>query len=240
MLLLDRPFEETALSAASQLDLRNIGPKIWPMVLSNCRTTDLRLYHITLPSIEGIERLASIKHLTLEWATKVSDVSPIFKLTGLTNLSIFDFPKLRQLEGIEALSSLCELSLSGSRGALTPKLKLTSIEPVARLRGLISFSLANAQLDDDDITPLARCKTLKHLNLSNQFERSQVAYLANRLNSQLVEPLSAYRETHIPCESCGANKSMFTGRRMPILCRSCDENRFQRHIAEFEQVVHGA
>jgi len=240
MLLLDRPFEETALRVSPQLDLRNIGSKVWPIVLSNCRTTDLRLYHITLPSIEGIERLSSVKHLALEWATKVSDISPIFKLERLTTLSIFDFSKLRQLEGIGTLESLCELNLSGSRGALTPKLKLTSIEPVTQLRGLVSFSLTNAQLDDDDITSLVHCKTLKHLSLSNQFERVQVAYLAKHLNSQLMEPLSACRETHIKCESCGSNKSMFTGRRMPILCGLCDEGRFQRHIEEFEQMVHSA
>lgn len=240
MLLLDRPFEEAQLGANAELDLRNIAPKVWPVLLSECCSTDLRLYHITLPSLEGIERLASVRRLTLEWATKISDIAPVYKLRHLVSLSIFDFAKLRHLDGIESLTELEELNLSGSRGALTPRLKLSSIAPVERLRSLVSFSLTNAQLDDDDITVLARCANLRDLNLSRQFERKQVAFLAKRLNAQLVEPLSAYFATNLKCETCDGNKVMFNGRRMPVLCRTCDSGRFERHVAEFERLVRDA
>lgn len=240
MLLLDRPFEEAQLGANAELDLRNIAPKVWPVVLSKCHSTDLRLYHITLTSLEGIERLTSVRRLTLEWATKIADIAPVYKLRELVSLSIFDFAKLRHLAGIESLTKLVELNLSGNRGAHTPRLKLNSIAPVERLRGLVSFSLTNAQLDDDDIAVLARCASLKELNLSRQFERKQVAFLAKRLNAQLVEPLSAYVATNLKCETCGGNKVMFAGRRMPFLCRICDGGRFERHVAEFERLVSDA
>ena len=114
MLLLDRPFEEAQLGANAELDLRNIAPKVWPVLLSECCSTDLRLYHITLPSLEGIERLASVRRLTLEWATRISDIAPVYKLRHLVSLSIFDFAKLRHLDGIESLTELEELNLSGS------------------------------------------------------------------------------------------------------------------------------
>ena len=240
MLLLDRPFVEAHLGATAELDLRNVGPKVWPVVLSGCRALDLRLYHITLTSLDGIERLVSVRRLTLEWAPKVADIASLFNLRQLTSLSIIDFAKLRQLDGIESLSELVELNLSGSRGALTPRLRLKSIGPVGRLRGLVSFSLANAQLEDDDITVLARCSNLRELHLSRQFERSQVAFLAKHLNAQLVEPLSACFVTNLKCETCEGNRFMFHGRRMPILCRSCDAPGFERYVSEFARLVRDA
>ncbi|MNZ81016.1 hypothetical protein D3C78_996710 [compost metagenome] len=240
MLLLNRPFSRAQLSESAELDLRNVGAKVWPTVLSNCRATDLRLYHVTLPSLEGIEQLVNVSRLSVEWASNISDLSPVFRLDRLTSLSLFDFPKLNHLDGIEALTELAELNLSGSRGAITPPLRLASIEPVTRIPGLVQFSLVNAKLEDDDITVLAGCSNLKHLHLSSQFERAQVAFLAKRLNQQLAEPLTAYLDTNLRCEACDGRKVMFVGRRMPVLCRSCDAARFERHVSEFEQLVHDA
>ena len=240
ILLLDRPFSEQQLAENAELDLRNIGTKVWPMLLAKCQAKDLRLYHITLPSLEGIESLVNARRLALEWATKVDELGPVFRLINLTSLSIFDFPKLRQLAGIEALGELTELNLSGSRGAITPPLRLASIESVTRISGLTKFSLMNTKLEDDDITVIARCSRLRHLQLSNQYERTQVAFLAKRLNGQLAEPLTAYFNTSIKCETCNGHKSMFVGRRMPVLCRACDKSRFERYTHEFEQLVRDA
>ena len=240
MLLLDRTFSEQQLAESAELDLRNVGIKAWPALLSKCQATDLRLYHVTLASLKGIEGLISARRLTLEWATKVDELSPVFRLSNLASLSIFDFPKLRQIEGIDGLRNLTELNLSGSRGAISPPLRLTSIEPVSRISGLAKFSLANAKLDDDDITSLARCSRLRHLHLSNQFKRDQVAFLAKRLNGQLAEPLTAYVDTQLKCSNCGGRKSMFVGSGMPVLCAACAKSRFERHVHEFEQLVRDA
>jgi hypothetical protein len=240
MLLLDRPFDDAQLGATVELDLRNVGPRVWPRVLSECRSPDLSLYHLTVASLEGIERLRSVKRLTLKWATKVSDLSPVFKLRGLTSLSIFDVPKVRNLDGIEALTELASLKLSGSRGALTPKMRLASLEPVTRIPGLTRFSLANARLDTDDITVLARCSTLRYLSLPNQFERRQFAFLAKRMNHSLAQPITAGFETNLECKKCHGHKFMFAGRRMPFLCRSCDAVRHDKYLSEFERLVHDA
>lgn len=240
MLLLDRAYSQRQLSEEAELDLRNVGSKNWPTVLDTCRATDLRLYHVTLPGLEGVERLVNLRRLTVEWATKIIDLAPLFSLKQLTSLALFDLPKVRKLNGVEALGDLTELSLSGSRGAITPPLRLVSIEPVARIPALASFSLVNAKLDDDDITVLARCRGLRSLKLSNQFDRAQVAFLAKRLNEQLVDPLTAYLDTNLKCEMCNGHRAMFVGRRMPILCRACDAARFDRYVLEFERLVRDA
>lgn len=237
ILLLDRPFPERQLDGSAELDLRNVSAQVWPLVLSRCEAIELRLYHLTLRSLEGIDALINTRRLTLEWATKIEVLGPVFKLYSLTHLSIVEFPQLRRLDGIEALSELVELNLSGSLGGGSSPLRLASIEPVSRISKLTKLSLMNTKLESDDITSLAQCSHLRHLKLSNQFERAQVAFLASRLNEQLVEPLTAYVSTHLRCEKCNGLKSMFVGRRMPFLCRTCDSPRFEKLASEFEQMV---
>jgi len=240
MFLLDKPFSGSDFAGHAELDLRNVGPKAWPVLLPACTATDLRLYHITLQTLDGIEKLRSVTRLRLEWANRIDDLSPLFRLHRLTSLSVFDFPKLRVLEGIESLHQLAELHLSGNRGSLTPPLQLRSIEPVTRIPKLATFSLENARLEDDDITVLARCERLRDLALSNRFDRGQFAFLAKRLNPQLATPIAAYRASSLKCETCAGNKAMFTGRRMPFLCPSCDATRFEKYVSEFDRLVREA
>jgi hypothetical protein len=161
-------------------------------------------------------------------------------MTQLEYLSVTDFSKLSDINGIYSLNSLTELHLSGSRGSLSPKLRLASIAPVVKLNNLVSFGLSNASLGDDDITPLAYCSKLRNLHLSNQIDRKQVAFLAKRLNHQLKEPLTSNFKVSIPCTKCSEEKYMFIGRRMPCLCKVCDSGRFEKLVCEFAELVNKA
>lgn len=237
MLLLNREYSDGDLSAATSADLRNIGKDAWPRVLAHCHAPELRLYHVTLETLDGIDTLSATERLTVEWANKIERLDPVFRMTNLRRLWVFDLPRLRQIEGVERLSRLTELQLSGSRGALTPMLHLDSIKPVARIANLESFSLVNAKLVDDDITPLAECRSLRRLLLSNQFDRAQFAFLAKRLNNQLEQPIQPCVELKIECRKCGSGRFMFTGRRMPILCKKCDAQRFDKACEKFATLV---
>ena len=130
----------------------------WPTVLSKCTAVDLRLYNLKLPSLEGIDKLASVRRLKLEWATKIDTLAPVFKLDGLTYLAVQDFPNLRQLDGVEAPSELTELCLSGNLGGSSSPLRLNSIEAVSRIPKLTTLSLAHVKLEVDDISePRSLC-----------------------------------------------------------------------------------
>ncbi len=238
MILVNEAFSDEALGDHPSLDLRNIGTVVWPRLLNSCRAHDLRLYHITLKSLDGIEGLGETRELTLEWATKIEQLDPVFRLQYLTKLSVYDFPKLRVLTGIGHLNELIELNLSGSRGAINPPLHLTTIEPVTRIPNLTSFSLANARIDDDDITCLSKCAKLRHLYLSKNFDRGQFAFLARHLNPQLETRITAQVDSSLRCKHCGERKAMFVGRRMPFLCRVCDKAKFERLEREFEKLVY--
>jgi hypothetical protein len=236
---LDGQFAEQELGARDELDLRNVSAKIWPTVLAECKATQLRLYYLKLASLEGIDRLTHTRRLTLECGAKIESLEPVSRLSGLTHLAIGDFRRLRRLDGLEKLSELTELRLSGSLGGGSP-LRLESIEAVTRIPRLTRFSLAYAKFEVDDITSLARCTHLRHLSLTNQFDRSQVAFLASRLNEQLVEPLTAHVKTHLRCAKCSGHTWMFKGRRMPFLCPVCDAPRFEKLTHQFEQMVKDA
>ena len=228
MVLMDSDFPEESLREESALDLRNIKDAAWGIILSTCRAADLHLYHIMVQSLDGIERLRNTSCLSMMWANKISNLAPVFQMVWLKKLSVSDFPRLRCIDGIEALQDLEELDLSGNLGSLQPPLRLTSVRPIEKLSNLEKLTLANIRLENDDITFLASLSKLRDLFLSNQFERKQFAYLAKRLNGQLDGPTQPSTKTNISCRRCPNPLYHFTGQRMPILCKVCDHDRFNK------------
>jgi hypothetical protein len=236
MLLMDRAPAFERLEDSPALDLRNINEAGWQQILSSCRALELRLYHTTTPSLLGIDMLRTTLRLAIEWANKISNLSPVFKMTRLECLCLSDFPSLRSIAGIESIQGLTELHLSGNRGSLNPPLRLDSIKPIAQLARLKKLTIQNVKLEDDDVTPIAALSSLRDLTISDNFERKQIAFLAKHLNSQLIAPITAYRETNLLCRKCGTALYIFTGRRMPTVCTSCDSRKFERLTVEFKEL----
>jgi hypothetical protein len=65
-----------------------------------------------LQSLDGIERLQATSSLGMEWAKKISDLGPVFKMIWLKSLSVSDFECLTNIEGIGELEDLKALHLS--------------------------------------------------------------------------------------------------------------------------------
>jgi hypothetical protein len=237
VLLLDKVHSDEDLSSDQALDVRNVDQRGFSEILERSRATDLRMYHLEIASLDGIERLRSARKLKLEWATKVTTLDPVYSMSGLCELQIMDFPRLGSVAGIEKLTGLQSLMLAG--GVWKP-LRLASIRPVASIHNLEELTLLNTHLEDDDITCLAALRHLRSLTLSNQFDRAQVGMLARHLNAQLSTPLAASTPSHLPCPSCSGTKHMFTGRRMPFLCPKCERPRFDRLTHAFDAIVRGS
>jgi hypothetical protein len=240
VILLNKEYSPQLLGEASALDVRNVDADEWDQLVSLCRARDLRLYHLSVRTLDGIQNLQSTKALTLEWANKITSLAPVFQMEWLEKLSIIDLPKLRSIAGLERLQNLDELKLSGNGGSLSSPLRLQTLLPLSGLPRLERLSLEVLRLEDEDIKCIASIKTLRHLAMSNQFEREQFAYLAKHLNAQLEQPIDAYREASAPCKKCGGGMYMFRGRRQPFLCRSCDPARFDKLVAAFEELVNAA
>jgi Leucine-rich repeat (LRR) protein len=238
IVLMDREFSRESLGELDALDLRNIKDGSWETVLSACRADELRLYHIMMQSIDGIERLRTTSRLSMEWANKITDLSPVFKMSWLKYLFLSDFPKLADIEGIGSLQNVTELHLSGNRGSLQPPLRMVSVQPISKLSNLETLTLVNLRLENDDITFLASLPKLRDLALAiNGFDRKQFAYLAKRLNPQLHSPITASKKMNSSCPKCGNSLFFFVGKRMPYLCRSCENERFEKLTLQFENLM---
>jgi hypothetical protein len=237
IVLMDRDYSQDSLRETEALDLRNIKWTVWETILSTCKASDLRLYHIMMESLDGIERLQATSRLSMEWANKITELTQVFQMVWLKYLFISDFPRLTNIDGIEALQRLTELHLSGNRGSLHPPLRMVSVEPIARLPNLEKLTLVNIRLENDEIGFLGAFPRLRELTLSNSFDRKQFAYLAKRLNPQLDLPISASRRMNLPCPKCGQSLSYFIGKRMPTLCATCDSDRFKKFTLQFEDLM---
>lgn len=235
LMMMDGTFSLETLSAEDSLDLRAIGDKAWKAIVESCTASELRLYYLKIRSLVGVERLRRTIKLHIEYANKVEDISPLFAMPWLESLTLYDLPRVRRIDGIEALEDLRELQLSGNRGSMDPPLNLESVRPIAGLRNLEKLEIVNLRLEDRDISFIATAfQRLRSLRLSGkEFDRTQLAYLAKRLNPQLDEPILGSWEMKAAHCKCGQNLHLFMGRRMGMLCPVCQEKRFKRLTEEF-------
>jgi hypothetical protein len=95
---------------------------------------DLRLHHMLVYSLDGIGRLPATRRLTINWANKISGLTPDFQMHCLEFLDVGDFPQVRGIAGIENLERLTELHLAGNLGSLHPPMRLASAKPLLNCR----------------------------------------------------------------------------------------------------------
>jgi hypothetical protein len=235
--MLYEKFPVEDLTRHDSLDLRAIGPKAWETIVASCTASELRLYYLKIRSLADVERLRRTVSLKIEYANKVEDVSPLFAMHWLRSLTLFDLPRIRRIDGIESLEDLRELRLSGNRGSMNPPLQLESVRPIASLGKLEDLEITNIRLQDREISFIADSfPNLRSLRLSmKEFERSQFAYLAKRLNAQLEEPIVSSMEMKYANCKCGRHLHLFVGRRMGMLCEFCHEKKFKKLTEEFQR-----
>jgi hypothetical protein len=236
--MLCEKFSAEDLTGHNSLDLRAIGSKEWETIIASCSASEVRLYYLKIKSLAGIERLRKTQRLSIEYANRIENIAPVFEMVWLTKLFLSDLPRIRGIDGIEGLQELKELRLSGNRGSLNPPLRLASVRPIASLRRLEELEITNIRLEERDISFIpAAFPNLRSLRLSGkEFERAQFAFLAQRLNAQLEDPIPSSLELKgAPCRKCGGHLHVFMGRRMPMLCEFCDEKRFRKLTEEFQR-----
>jgi len=237
----DKSISVSDIQAADVLDVRNVDAQALNELTTHCVARALRLYHVLISTLDGVERLRSTRSLEIVWANKIEDLAPVFRMKHLERLILSDFPRLKTLDGIEALENLGELDLSGNSGSLQPPLRLASLKPLAMLKKLVKLSIFNVRLEDADISFLASAfPYLRSLKIWNHnIDRAQVAFIAGKLNPQLQQPITAHRKVGV-CQKCGGSLYRFVGYRMPMVCERCNEKRFRRLVDEFERLMTSA
>ncbi|MCF0069368.1 hypothetical protein LZD49_02735 [Dyadobacter sp. CY261] len=218
--------ENLWLIGANEKDLRKI--------LSLVSLKYLNLYQVLAKELTILETQNLCETIILNWNTKATALWDISKNINLNSLEIIDFSKIDDINQLSLATQIRSLSVGGGHNK---PLKIQTLEPIARLVNLTYLCLTNLKVVDDTLRPIGKLKNLDRLDLSNQFETSEYAWLATRLPNTDCKMFNAAN----PCTIVNADNeivwdTMITGRRKPFLLSTEDEAKIQRYRHEFERL----
>lgn len=218
--------ENLWLVGANDIELRKI--------LSFISLKYLNLYQVLAKDLSILEIQENLETLILEWSTKASSLWDISKNTNLRTLEILDFSKLESVDQLSSATQLKSLVFGGGHGK---PIKIETLKPLESLNGLESLGLINLKVLDGSLEPLGNLKTLKNLNISNQFETKEYAWLATRLQNTQCKLFEAVNT----CKITGTDNeivwdTMVTGKRKPFLLSTIDHKRIEKYIKDFERL----
>lgn len=196
------------------------------LYVETVRGTDLsplsRLSRLTTLSVDSCSR-----ETTAEWASR---------LQALNAFRIVNLKSLNDLSAIGTLSSLNALMISGG---MWSKMKVRSFRPLGRLSGLKFLGLLSLRVDDGSLEPLQTLDNLVELSLAgNLASWDEYARLAAALPNTECHWFKPFVEFSAgTCDRCGqSDQVMFTGKRQPTLCRSCDVVKVDKLVERFEKI----
>jgi len=194
------------------------------------RAIKLRFYEMRVSDLSPLRQVGDITHLEIEWNTKIVDLSPISSLTSLRSLKLEDTPKAQDLSPIQECQEIRHIEFSGGIWNKNTAINLSSLASLPELRSLI---LLNLKLDSGGLRPLAACKKLKQLTLSNQFPTEDYAYLSVFLPDTQCDMFAPYVPIPTPIEG---NDVMVVGRRKPLLNSKADKHRLDKYTMAFKEL----
>ena len=194
----------------------------------------LNLYQVLAKDLTVLETQTSPNTIILNWNTKATELWDISKNKNLCTLEITDFSKINEINQLSSATQICNLVVGG--GHNTP-LKIKTLEPLSNLINLEYLGLTNIKVEDDTLKYLGVLKSLKLLEISNQFEAKEYAWLATRLTDTACKMFQAVN----PCNIIGVDNqtvwdTMVTGRRKPFLLSTKDQERINKYVKEFERL----
>jgi len=118
---------------------------------------------------------------------------------------------------------------TGSLGSLSPKNKVATLASIGKLTKIKELRLLNLSVDADGILPLASCTSLDVLELSNQFETQEYAYLSVKLRNTKCDYFKATVLAKIINANSNLKKdTMVIGKRKPFLLAKTDQAQIKK------------
>jgi hypothetical protein len=200
-----------------------------PALGSSLDVEFLHLYELRAANLAPLSAIPRLRHLKVEWNTKLTQLDAIGALAHLETLILVDTPKVRDLSPLRALSALSALEYSGG---IWNKQHAMSLDPLASLPTLEELTLTNLRVDAGGLRPLAGCKSLKTLTLSNQFDTEDYAYLS----VALPDVQCASFQPWVRASLTNGLDTMITGRRKPFLNSATDAPRIAAYEDAFRKL----
>jgi hypothetical protein len=194
------------------------------------RTQELRFYDMRVEDVSAFARISALTTLVIEWNTKMVSLEPLRHLSELNTLSIVNTPKVRDLGAIAGLTRLRALDYSGG---MWSKNVANSLEPLRDLTALEELRLTNLRVLDGGLRPLAGCRGLQRLDVSNQFATADYAYLSVVLSETECDKFAPYVPIQPPLDGLDA---MVVGSGKGFLNSRKDAARLKRYVEDFRQL----
>jgi hypothetical protein len=170
--------------------------------------------------------------------TKVERLDGIEALSSMTSLTLDNVPRIRDLRPLSALTSLRRLRIATlmSRAINGSDQLIDSLAPLKALRSLERLAFFSVKARDGDLSPLYALRKLEDVQIPLTYSTEQIARLAGVLGRGADEWPAIVPSGWRACRACGADDEvMLVGaRRRRYVCRHCDAERVERHIAAFE------
>jgi hypothetical protein len=197
---------------------KNFGP-----VVRRLNVEALSVYDARISDLSALHALADLKHLKVEWASKLTSLEPLRGLTQLETLHLSDLKNISDLAPVAALLLIDDFAFEG--GVWDSATAIT-LEPISRMERLQKLRLANLRVLDGSLRPIAKCKLLKDLWVSNQFKMEEYAYLA-AVRPDIVcdrfQPWTPFNEDRV----------LLTGKGTTSLHRIADRDKLVAHESKF-------
>ncbi|MBI0400589.1 leucine-rich repeat domain-containing protein [Cyclobacterium marinum] len=224
--LKDLSIENLWLIGANDKELR----KILPLV----KLKYLNLYQVLVKDLTILETLSKTETIILHWNTKATALWNIDENKCLKTLEVTDFSKLEDINQLSQARQINSLTFGG--GHQKP-LRIKSLKPLESLKNLRFLNLTNIKIEDDTLQPLGKLIDLEVLQLSNQFETKEYAWLATRLPNTKCKMFQATNSCKIVnSKNSIVHDTMVTGKRKPFLLSNKDQLRIDKYIKDFERL----
>lgn len=171
--------------------------------------------------------MPGLRRLDIRYTTRLCDVGFLVHLHRLEVLSLYDTPRLFDLAPVSGTKALLALDVSG--GISAPN-KVRTLAPLATLGALEVLRLTSLRVAEGGLRPLAGCAGLRSLDVSNQFETADYAYLSVMLPKVECSLFKAYTDLG---RDIGGADVMVTGKRKPFLNSTSDAARLEKYQKDF-------
>lgn len=111
-----------------------------------------------------------------------------------------------------------------------------NLDPFAEMTWLRSLAVDTAHVKS--IKPLARLAQLEILDLGGRLPFEEYAWLSAKLPNTECRWFAPFLELsdsgYSPCKTCGQKAMvMLTGRGKPVICKFCEADKLNKHVAAF-------
>ena len=212
-------------------------------VLADCKLTCLTalcLRHADADDLAFLSGFDTLETLTIWQSPKLKRLDGIEALSRLRTLILSDLGAVESLAPLAAFSGLRSLALTGG---IWKTQGLPPLAPLAALTQLEQLNMDAAKVSDGDLSPLCELPRLTELRFGPRaFDPEEVARVAAAYpwwRRQLLDLEDFDKFAGTPgCKVCGTHRRILFLRRKKLLwCPSCEGAKLDAILADFERLV---